>query len=311
MTALAASPAPGAPPRHLLDVDDLTRMELQDVLALGRADATARVLEGEGAALLFEKPSARTRHSTEMAVVQLGGHPVYVRPEEVGLDVREATEDVIRTLMQYHSVVCARVFDHHQLERMAAVSSVPVVNLLSDRAHPLQAIADVLTLQAEFGDVTDRTLAWVGDFNNVIRSLALAATAVGMHVRVATPAGHGPTELDVDRIGAIGSGSFAVAPDPVTAVDGADAVVTDTWVSMGQEDEAASRVDAFAGFTVDDSLLGGAAAHAVFLHCLPAHRGEEVTDAVLDGPRSRVWPEAANRLNAARASLAWLLGVRV
>lgn len=293
--------------RHLLDVDDLSPAELDEVLVVGQAVEWSYPLAGQGVVLLFEKPSARTRHSTEMAVVQLGGHPIYVRPEEVGLDTRETTEDLTRTLMQYHAVLCARVFDHGQLLRMAKVSTVPVVNLLSDKAHPLQAVADLLTLRAEFGDLRGRTLAWIGDFNNVARSLALAAGMVGMHVRACCPIGHGPRPVDLDRAVVPGRGGFVVTATPAAAVEGADAVVTDTWVSMGQEAESAQRVDAFAGFTVDDALLGGAADHAVFLHCLPAHRGEEVTDSVLDGPQSRVWPEAANRVPAARAALAWLL----
>jgi ornithine carbamoyltransferase len=293
--------------RHLLEVDDLTADELAKVLARCAPGAVGRLLDGQGAALLFEKPSARTRHSTEMAVVQLGGHPIYVRPDEVGLDQRETTEDVTRTLACYHAVIAARVFDHAQLRRMAAVSSVPVVNLLSDESHPLQAVADLLTIQAELGSLAGRTVAWVGDFSNVARSLGLAAGLSGMGLRFACPAGYGPSDVDLDRLAATGALEVSAGSEPAKAVDGADVVVTDTWVSMGDEDEAVLRRDAFAGFTVDESLMSRAAADSIFLHCLPAHRGEEVAAEVIDGPSSRVWPEAANRLHAARGAIAWLV----
>lgn len=294
--------------RHLLEVDDLTPEELEEVLVLGQGQTLHRVMEGRGAALLFEKPSARTRHSTEMAVVQLGGHPVYVRPDEVGIDTRETAEDVARTLSQFHAAICARVFDHAVLERMAGAGSVPVVNLLSDAAHPLQAIADLLTIAAGPG-LNGTSLAWVGDFSNVARSLALASAMVGIEVRVASPEGYGPSESDLARVRALG-GTIEVAPSPAEAVAGVDAVSTDAWYSMGQEAEAASRRPLFEPFRVDAALMAQAAPEAIFLHCLPAHRGEEVTDEVLDGPASRVWPQAANRLHAARAVLAFLLGVR-
>ena len=293
--------------RHLLEIDDLTADELAEVLACCAPGAVGRVLDGQGAALLFEKPSARTRHSTEMAVVQLGGHPIYIRPDEVGLDQRETTEDVTRTLACYHALIAARVFDHAQLQRMAAVSPVPVVNLLSDESHPLQAVADLLTIQAELGSLAGRTVAWVGDFSNVARSLGLAAGLSGMGIRFACPAGYGPSDLDLDRLGATGAAEVTAGTEPAKAVEGADVVVTDTWVSMGAEDEAQRRRDAFAGFTVDESLMACAEADGIFLHCLPAHRGEEVAAEVIDGPRSRVWPEAANRLHAARGAIAWLV----
>ena len=294
--------------RHFLEVDDLTPSELEEVLVLGGSQSLHRVMEGRGAALLFEKPSARTRHSTEMAVVQLGGHPVYVRPDEVGIDTRESAEDVARTLSQFHAAICARVFDHQVLVRMAGAGQVPVVNLLSDEAHPLQAVADLLTIAAERG-LNGTSLAWVGDFSNVARSLALASAMVGIEVRVASPEGYGPSDGDLARVRALG-GTIAVAASPAEAVAGVDAVSTDAWYSMGQEAEAAARRPLFEPYRVDSALMALAAPEAIFLHCLPAHRGEEVTDEVLDGPASRVWPQAANRLHAARAVLAFLLGVR-
>jgi ornithine carbamoyltransferase len=243
-----------------------------------------------------------------MAVVQLGGHPVYVRPDEVGIDTRETAEDVARTLSQFHAAICARVFDHHVLERMAGAGSVPVVNLLSDAAHPLQAIADLLTIASGPG-LSGTSLAWVGDFSNVARSLALASAMVGIDLRVASPDGYGPSEDDLARVRALG-GTIDVADTAAAAVEGVDAVSTDAWYSMGQEAEAAERRPLFEPYRVDASLMAVAKPEAIFLHCLPAHRGEEVTDEILDGPASRVWPQAANRLHAARAVLAYLLGVR-
>jgi ornithine carbamoyltransferase len=293
--------------RHFLEVDDLDAAELHRVLELAASPAPPRVLAGQGVALVFEKPSARTRHSMEMAVVQLGGHPAYIGAQEVGLDSRESVEDVTRTLACYYALVGARVFDHRTVERMAAVDRAPVVNLLSDRSHPMQALADLLTIRQEFGDLAGRTVAWVGDGNNVCRSLCLAAVLTGMKVRIATPPGYGLDEPDLERLRAAG-GEPLLCHDPAEAVSGSDAVCTDVWVSMGQEAEADLRRQAFRGYQVDGELLRRAAPDAVFLHCLPAHRGEEVSGDVVDGPRSRVWQQAANRMHAARGLLAFLLG---
>jgi ornithine carbamoyltransferase len=291
--------------RHFLDVDDLNAAELADVLERATVPAPPRVMEGRGMALLFEKPSARTRSSSEMAVVQLGGHPVTIRGDEVGFDVRETVEDITRTLACYHSAIGARVFDHTVLQRMARVASVPVINLLSDVAHPCQTLADLLTLKQEFGPLTGRRLAWVGDANNVCRSLLAGAALCGMDVAVAAPDGYGlPAEI-VAKATQHGV-HVSTTTKPEVAVDGADAVVTDVWASMGQEAEAARRRADFAGFTVDAALLDRAAPHAVLLHCLPAHRGEEVSADAVDGPKSRVWPEAANRMHAMRGLLWWL-----
>jgi ornithine carbamoyltransferase len=297
--------ARGGRPRHLLDIDDLTADELVELLDRAERASLPSSLDRQGVALIFEKPSARTRNATEMAVVQLGGHPITIRGEEIGMDVRESVEDVTRTLAGYHAVIAARVFAHSTLERMVAVSSVPVVNLLSDRAHPMQALADVLTLRQELGSLDGRTLAWVGDTNNVCRSLTLAATKLGMRVRIAAPPEYEFTELELETLAMAGSHPEQLAR-PDAAVKGADAVVTDTWVSMGQEAEAGERHSDFEGYTVDAELLSAAAPHAVFLHCLPAHRGEEVTSEVLDGPQSRVWRAAENRMHTARAVMSWL-----
>jgi ornithine carbamoyltransferase len=291
--------------RHLLEVDDLTRAEIDAVLDLADDPAPPRVLEGRGMALVFEKPSARTRNSMEMAVVQLGGHPLSIRAEEIGLDTRETVEDVARTLSCYHAAIGARVFGHRTVERLADASGVPVVNLLSDAAHPCQALADLLTMRQQWDDLDGRRVAYVGDFNNVARSLALGAARCGMRVHLASPAGYGPSDADVDRIRAAGADPL-VTTRPDEAVDGADAVYTDVWASMGQEDEADVRRRAFEGFAVDDRLMAIAGAKAVFLHCLPAHRGEEVAGSVVDGPQSVVWQQAENRMHAQRGLLVWL-----
>ncbi len=292
--------------RHLLEVDDLTPAELAAVLERARQADPEPVLAGRGVALLFEKPSARTRHSTEMAVVQLGGHPVTVRADEVGIDERETAEDVARTLACYHAAIGARVFAHRTLERMAGATEVPVVNLLSEDSHPLQAVADLLTIADEFGRLEGLVLAWVGDYTNVARSLALAAAASGLSVRFACPSGYGPSEVEVDRL-RTGGGEVTLSDRAAEAVSGADVVVTDAWYAMGQEGEADARRRAFEGFTVDAALLDRAADGAILLHCLPAHRGEEVSADAIDGPHSRVWAEATNRMHAARGVLSWLV----
>lgn len=297
---------------HLLELDELSRARFTTILDAAARWKTGvagvpRPLAGLGVALLFEKPSLRTRVSTEMAVVGLGGHPIAIRAEEVGLGTREAVADVARMLAGFCAVVAARVHHHTVLEEMAAVSSVPVVNLLSDRAHPLQALADFLTLRELFGELEGRRLVYVGDGNNVAASLSYAAALSGVELVVATPGGY---ELDpdvVDRARNLG-GTVDTAVDPYEAVRGADAVYTDVWTSMGQEDEGAIRRKAFEGYQVDDALMAAAGPEAWFLHCLPAHRGEEVAASVIDGPRSAVWHQAENRMHAARAALAELVG---
>jgi ornithine carbamoyltransferase len=294
-------------PRHLLEIDDLSADELAAVLDLSELVEPPRLLAGKGAALLFEKPSARTRHSTEMAVVQLGGHPVTARGDEVGLDVRESVEDVTRTLHGYHAVICARVFEHGKLVRMTAVSRVPVVNMLSDEAHPLQALADLLTLRQRFGTLEGLRIALLGDFSNVARSLALGAALSGASLAFCGPDGYGPSAADVRRVEHLG-GVLEVCTSPSEAVAGARCVTTDAWYSMGQESEALQRREQMRPYAVTEQVLAQAAPDAVFLHCLPAHRGEEATDGVLDGPQSLIWPQAVNRMHAARGALLFLIG---
>ena len=291
--------------RHLLEIDDLTPAELLSVLDRSEASDPHQVLAGRGMALVFEKPSARTRNSMEMAVVQLGGHPLSIRGDEVGLDQRETVEDVTRTLACYHGAIGARVFHHDHVERMAAVGAVPIVNLLSDRAHPMQALADLLTIRQELGRL-DVTVAYVGDANNVARSLALAVTMTGGSFRIASPTGHRFDAATLERITAAGA-SADVHDRPESAIAGADVVYTDVWTSMGQEAESDARRRAFEGYTITSAMLETMSSQGIFLHCLPAHRGEEVAADACDGPRSRIWRQAENRMHAARGLLWWLM----
>lgn len=299
--------------RHLIDIADFTTAEVRTMLDLAEVpiEALRRPLDGQGAALIFEKPSARTRHSMEMAVVQLGGHPVFTRGEEVGFDTREPVEDVAHIMEGFHSLIAARVYDHSTVTRLAAVSSVPVVNMLSDHSHPLQAFADALTMRQQLGDLAGKTTAYVGDYNNVARSLAEIAALLGMHIRLACPVGCEADEAELERIQLLGAASIEQGNRPIDMVVGADAVHTDTWVSMGEEDDKDAKRQKFEGFTVDDDMMDAAGADAIFMHCLPAYRGFEVTASVIDGPRSVVFQQGHNRMHAARGALAFLLGVTV
>ena len=299
-------------PTDFLEVDDLEPATLAALLERAEAwkhapDRIPAVLAGRGVAMLFEKPSARTRSSTEVATFTLGGHPIYLREEEVGLGTRETVEDVARTLAGYCTILCARVFDHATLEAMADAVDAPVVNLLSDRAHPCQALADLLTLRELYGSLDGRRLAYVGDGNNVAASLAFAAALCGLELTIASPAGYTLEDELVERARNLG-GTIELFTDPYDAVRDVDAVYTDVWTSMGQEEEQSRRRAAFAGYTVDTELMAAAGPDARFLHCLPAHRGEEVSADVIDGPQSAVWQQAANRMHATRALLAELGG---
>jgi ornithine carbamoyltransferase len=283
--------------RHLLSIADLTRRDIEVLLRTSQQDL-GRPLAGKGVALVFQKPSARTRNSMEMAVVQLGGHPVYIQKDEVGLGTRETAEDVARTLACYHSVIAARVMDHRDLVAIAAATETPVLNMLSDTDHPLQALADLLTVQQLLGRVEGAKIAYVGDGdNNVCRSLAQACALLGAELRIASPEGYGLSDAP--------AGVLQTA-DPAEAVDGADFVYTDVWVSMGQDDEKEARFAALGAYQVNEALMARAPS-AYFLHCLPAHRGEEVTAGVIDGPQSAVWRQAENRMHTARAALAWMV----
>jgi ornithine carbamoyltransferase len=286
--------------RDLLAIRDLGREDLEQIIALSERQDLPRPLEGRGVALYFQKPSARTRNSMEMAVVQLGGHPVYIQKDEVGLGSRESVEDVARTLACYHSIIAARVNDHRLLEQMAAAVDTPVLNMLSDSDHPLQALADLLTVKQLLGRIEGARIAYIGDANNVARSLAEGCSLLGAEMVVASPDGYGFVEAL--------PGVRQVA-DPAEAAEGAQIVYTDVWVSMGQDDETAARQAAFADYQVDAALMARCS-DAWFLHCLPARRGEEVTAEVIDGPRSAVWRQAENRMHSARGAMAWMLGLR-
>ncbi|MEO7177822.1 MAG: ornithine carbamoyltransferase [Allosphingosinicella sp.] len=287
---------------RLLTAAELGREGLSEILALSELPDLGLPLAGKGVALVFQKPSARTRNSMEIATVQLGGHPVYIQKDEVGLGTRESAEDVARTLACYHAVIAARVMDHADLEKMAGATGKPLLNMLSDRAHPLQALADLLTVRQLLGRLEGARIAYVGDGdNNVCRSLAEACSLLGVELRIASPEGYG---LDVlpDKV--------IQLADPAEAVEGADIVYTDVWVSMGQDGEAEVRGKAFERYRVDEALMERCP-KARFLHCLPARRGEEVSAGVIDGPRSAVWLQAENRMHTARGALAWLMGVRL
>jgi ornithine carbamoyltransferase len=295
-----------------LELDDLDATRVGRVLdhAIEWKAAPAAIPQvlagGKGVAALFQKPSARTRVSVEMAVRTLGGHPIYIREEEVSIDTRETAEDVARTLASFVHLIAARVFAHSTLERMAGTVDTPVVNLLSDRGHPVQALADLLTLREHFGVVEGRRLAYIGDGNNVTASLAYASAMSGIDLVVASPPGYELDPVVVDRARNLGA-VIEIVADPYDAASGADAVYTDTWTSMGQEHEREQRLRAFDGWTVDAALMKAAAPEAVFLHCLPAHRGEEVAPEVIDGPQSRVWQQVENRMHSVRALFVELL----
>ena len=292
-------------PRHLLEIDDLNSTELDKVLSLS-TQSSEELLVGKGAALLFEKPSNRTRNSMEMAIVQLGGHPVTIRPDEVGFGKRESTGDVAKTLSCYHALIGARVFEHETVSELSAYSSVPVINMLSDESHPLQALADLLTIKQEFGQLKGLKIAYIGDSNNVAQSLAIGSLMAGVEFRVASPKGYEFSEVSLKRIQSVG-GQILQTGEPETAVEGANVIYTDVWTSMGQEAESATRLRDFNGFTVTMEMLSLADPESIFLHCLPAHPNEEVTQEVLDSSYSRIWKQAENRMHSARGAIAFLL----
>lgn len=294
--------------RHFLDVDDLSPDELADILDRAEQSDLGHPLLGKGVALYFAKPSLRTRHSCEMAVVQLGGHPVTMRREEIDPGAREPWSDIARVLGGYHAVMGARVFGHEHVEALAEPDALPIVNLLSEDAHPCQALADLLTMRQQLGPLTGLTVCYVGDFNNVGRSLALGAAITGMNVRLACPPGFSPNDVDLDRLAALGCVPFITA-HPDEAAKGADAVHTDVWTSMGFESESEHRSRAFEGFQVDDRVMEAADPRAIFMHCLPVHRGEEAAASVVDGPRSRIFEQAHNRMHTFRGLLSWLVEV--
>ncbi|HEV7299142.1 MAG TPA: ornithine carbamoyltransferase [Tepidisphaeraceae bacterium] len=288
--------------RHFLDVAKRLKQQYKST---GKNDA---LLAGKTLAMVFEKPSLRTRVSFAVAMTHLGGNGLLLRDEEVGLGKREPVQDVARVLSGMCDGIMARTFEHAKITDLAKYATVPVINGLTDYNHPCQAMADMLTLEEHFGDLKGRTLAYVGDGNNVTRSLAIACGKLGMRFVCATPAGYMLPNEDVDRVmSLVPDMEYIVTNDPAEAVQEADAVYTDTWVSMGQEAEKARRIKDFAGFCIDEQLLSNAPKQAVVLHCLPAYRGLEISDAVMEGPQSLIFPQAENRLHAQKGIIAVLM----
>ncbi|WP_396595165.1 ornithine carbamoyltransferase [Brevundimonas sp. R86498] len=298
--------------RHFLDIHRLEPADLRSILddaharkaarkgwPQGRADTDApardRVL-----AMIFEKNSTRTRFSFDAAIRQLGGAAIIANAGDMQLGRGEPVEDTARVLSRMVDAVMIRANSHEDVERFAQASTVPVINGLTDRSHPCQILADIVTIEEQLGPIAGKTLAWIGDGNNVCHSFIHAAPLLGFHLNVACPADYHPDLRDLAR----GGHAVTLTSDPRDAVRGAEVVITDTWVSMGDSDYEA-RLAAFEHYSVDQALMDLADPAAIFLHCLPAHRGEEVTDAVIDGPRSVVWDEAENRIHAQKAVLAW------
>ncbi len=302
--------------QHFISIGDTPVDELLHVLDVAyelresREQGNTPILQGKTLAMVFEKKSLRTRVSFQQAMYELGGNAINLAQDEIGLGVRESAADIVRVLSGMVQGVCARVFEHDKLIELAKYSDIPVINALSDESHPCQALADVMTVMDEFGrDVTGRTLAFIGDGNNVARSLATTCGKLGMNFMLATPPGYELATEFVDRIMAQAPQmNFELTGDPMAAVQYADVIYTDTWVSMGQEEEKEHRLKTFADYQVNQQLMDNAPEHAIVLHCLPAYRGMEITDQVMEGPASRVFNEAHNRLHAQKGLLAVLMG---
>lgn len=304
--------------KHLICLADLSPDDIWHILHRARdlkqewkAGGNKPILAGKSLAMVFEKPSLRTRVSFDVGMAQLGGHAVYLSPNEIGLGQREGVADVARVLSGYVQGIEARVFAHRNVEELALYAFVPVINGLSDFCHPCQALGDVLTLWEARGQVKGQRLAFVGDGNNVANSLLFIGGKLGIDTVIASPRGYEPhpAVVRLAREAARESGAeIAITNDPVAAVREADVVYTDVWTSMGQEAEHAERSKQFAGFRVDSALMACARPDALFMHCLPAHRGEEVTDEVMDADRSVVFSQAENRLHAQKGVLALLMG---
>lgn len=300
--------------KDLLSISDLSGEEIHSLIidAIELKDkGWLSTLERKILALVFEKPSSRTRVGFEVAMRQLGGHVIYLSQVEVGLGKREATSDVAQVLGRYVDAIAARTFSHQTVEVLARCSGVPVINALSDLEHPCQALADLLTIYEKKGELEGLTLAYVGDGNNVANSLVLATSLTGMNFRIASPAGYTVQEEILYRAKGYAMDTGAeifCTEEPHMAVSGADIVYTDVWTSMGQEAEGQERRQAFAGYQVNNRLLSLAKEDAIFMHDLPAHRGEEVTDDVLDGPQSVVFDQAENRMHIQKALLVHMLG---
>jgi len=302
-------------PRHFLRDDDLSPAEQLEVLDLAdkfKAEPLAhKPLAGKSVAAIFEKNSTRTRLSFDVGIAQLGGHPIMIDGRAMQLGREETIEDTSRVLSRYADAVVWRTFAQKRMDAMASVSRIPVINALTDEFHPCQVLADLQTIRERHGKLAGLTLTYLGDgANNMAHSLLLGGVTAGMHVRIASPESFHPAAFvirDALSLAASTGGSVSILSDAHAAVDGSDVLATDTWTSMGQENDGLDRVGPFRSLQVNADLLGRAAPGAVVLHCLPAHRGWEITDEVLDGPASAVWDEAENRLHAQKALLAWLI----
>ncbi len=299
--------------RNIVSIDDLSReeliqlidtsMRLKDELYVGQSH---EVLHGKTLGMIFEKPSLRTRVAFETAMTQLGGHAIYLGPNDIKLGKRETTEDIARVLSSMVNVIMARVFAHKTVEDLAKYSKVPVINALSDFEHPTQIVGDMLTIKEKFGGFNGLKLSFIGDGNNVAHSLMLAGAKLGMHVVVASPKGYEPSSKVLDRCAEISKETGAKVEainDPQQAAENADVIYTDVWASMGQEDEAEERKRIFAPYQVNSKLMSFAKPTAIFMHCLPAHYGDEVTEEVGHGPQSAIFQEAENRLHSIKAML--------
>jgi ornithine carbamoyltransferase len=297
--------------RDFLAIPDFETDELYQILELAhqlkRGEYREKPLAGKTLGMIFEKSSTRTRVSFEVGTYQLGGHALFLSSRDIQLGRGEPIRDTARVLARYVDGIMIRTFAHKTLEDLAHYASIPVINGLSDLLHPCQIMADVMTIQENFGaDLRGRKVAWIGDGNNMANSWLNAASRFGFELRLACPEGYHPDAEILER--ARGAATILLTGDPKEAAAGADVVNTDVWTSMGQEEEAAARLEAFAGYHVDEALMARAASDAIFLHCLPAHRGEEVADEVIEGPQSRVFDEAENRLHAQKALMVRLMG---
>ncbi len=280
--------------------------EAAKIKTLQKSRIPYRPLRGRTLAMVFQKPSNRTRVSFEVGMFQLGGHALSLSPQEIQMGWRETPSDTGRVLARYIDAIMVRTFDHEEVEELASAAEVPVINGLTDDHHPCQALADLLTVREEFGSLEGLKISYVGDGNNVAHSLALGCALTGAHLTIAHPEGHGPDPGVVELAGKLGAAP-TITQDPKKAAAGARVVYTDVWASMGQEGEAEERKERFVPYQVNEELMRLAAEDAIFLHCLPAHRGEEVTAGVIDGPQSRVFDQAENRLHAQKALLYLLL----
>lgn len=297
-------------PPDFLSIPDFDAVELRALLELAESMRTGaytrRPLAGKSLAMIFMKASTRTRVSFEVGSWQLGGHALFLSPRDVQLGRGEPIADTARVLSRYVDGIMIRTFAHAEVEELARYADVPVINGLTDLLHPCQILADLLTVRQHLGGWDGKRIAWVGDGNNMANSWLNAAYRLGFELRLACPDGYDPDPAILERARA--AAPVVLTRDPREAVDGADVVNTDVWASMGQEEEQAERERDFAGYQVNEALMARAAADAIFLHCLPAHRGEEVAADVIDGPRSRVWDEAENRLHVQKAIMAVLMG---